>query len=117
MYVKNKEESGIDLEQAFDETELMEHIENMRSDCKSWKYTRVLKDFGTRKASGSTVDGEGNEIKLFTHQNYVFKSINEIVQEEKISETKAYFKYFKYVFRDTNAQSSIRGRVMGSIGQ
>jgi adenine-specific DNA-methyltransferase len=116
VYVKNKEATGLDLNQAFDEIELMEHIENMRNENKSWKYTRVLKDFGTKQPAGSTIDGDGNEIKLFTHSGYVFKSINEIIQEEKITEVKAYFKYFRYVFRDTNAQSSIRGRVMDALG-
>lgn len=116
VYVKNKEANGIDLNQAFDEIELMEHIENMRNDNKSWKYTRVLKDFGTRKQAGSTIDGDGNEIKLYIHDNFIFKSINELTQEDKLSEAQVYFKYFKYVFRDTNAQSSIRGRVMDALG-
>ena len=45
------------------------------------------------------------------------KSISELVEEENISEEEVYKKYFTTVFRDTNAQSSIRGRVMNAIGK
>jgi len=116
VYVKNKDKNGLDLNQAFDEVELMEHVKNMESQDKSWKYTRIVSDFGTKNYTCSTLDGDGNEINIYTHSNYVFKSINEIVKEEKITEEQAYFKYFNVVFRDTNAQSSIRGRVMDTLG-
>jgi adenine-specific DNA-methyltransferase len=65
-YVKNRDsDTALDLNQAFDETDISEHIESMREDGKSWKYTRAIMDFGRRTAVAGTVDGDGNEIKIF----------------------------------------------------
>jgi len=112
VYAKNRDsETALDLNQAFDETELSEHIASMKEDGKSWKYTRALVDFGSRVSIGTTVDGDGNEIKLFEHSSYKMQPISELGNENQ-----AYLKHFETVFRDTNAQSSIRTRVMESIG-
>ena len=38
-----------------------------------------------------------------------------VAQREGLSEREAYMKYFDRIFRDTNAQSSIRTRVMEAV--
>jgi adenine-specific DNA-methyltransferase len=116
IFTKNRESaSALDLNKAFDETELSEHISAMREDGKSWKYTRALVDAGSRVAIGTTTDGDGNEIKLYEHNSYKMLPISDLIPPGK-SEADAYLKHFETVFRDTNAQSSIRTRVMDAIG-
>lgn len=117
IYVKNRDIEALDLDKAYDEVKLTDHIQYMRDEKKSWKYTRVLKDFGTNELTTTVKDGDGNDIKIFTHKKFVMKSISELVEEENISEEEVYKKYFTTVFRDTNAQSSIRSRVMSAIGK
>ena len=116
VYAKNRDsETALDLNQAFDETELSEHISSMKEDGKSWKYTRALVELGTRSLTGTTVDGDGNEIKIYEHSGYKMVPISELI-EHGASEAATYLKHFQTVFRDTNAQSSIRTRVMEAIG-
>jgi adenine-specific DNA-methyltransferase len=115
-YVKNRDsETALDLNQAFDETEISEHIAFMREEDKSWKYTRALTDFGRRAEIATTVDGDGNQIKLFRHSEFVMKPLSQL-QKPGQSEADTYREYFPCVFRDTNAQSSIRTRVMEALG-
>ena len=109
VYVKNRDS------EAFDETELTEHIDSMREANKSWKYTRALTDFGQRSLVATTTDGEGNEIKVFKHAAFKMVPVSELKKpEEDIAET--YFRHFETIFRDTNAQSSIRTRVIHALG-
>jgi len=117
IYVKNREIEALDLDRAFDEVKLTDHIQYMRDEKKSWKYTRVLKNFGVKKHKTTIKDGDGKNIVIFTHSDFEMKSISEIIEEENITEEEAYKKYFEFVFRDTNAQSSIRTRVMNAVGK
>jgi len=115
LYVKNKDAEGLDLNQAFEETDLFEHIEKTKQEKKSWKYTRFVKSFGNKKYVQSVEDGDGNEIKIYEHFDYQFVSFSEAVKSN-ISEKDFYLQHFDTVFRDTNAQSSIRTRVMNAMG-
>lgn len=96
----------------FDVTDLNEYIENYKAEGKSWKYTRILNSLGKKTHFTDTVDGSGESIKIFKHENVEIVTISEIAKRDKITEEEAYFKYFEKIFRDTNAQSSIRQRVI-----
>jgi len=61
---------------------------------------------------GSTVDGDGNEIRVYLRKNPQMFSIKQIARKDGISEKEAYKKYGVSIFQTTNAQSSIRTRVM-----
>jgi len=98
--------------EVYDEEPLMSHIEEMRLGGKSWKYTRVLLDEGERTFLDETVDGSGMPIKIFKHTGYLIRTISDLMEAEKITEEECYLKYYDKVFRDTNAQTSIRTRVM-----
>lgn len=87
-------------------------VENYRQEDKSWKYTTILIYEGDKEYLGSTVDGDGNEIKIFTRKNPIIKSINQIIREENLSEAEAYDKYASKIFQTQMPQSSIRPRVM-----
>lgn len=93
-------------------TEISDLIQQYRDEGKSWKYTTVLVDPGEKVYYGSTVDGDGNEIKVFLRKNPIMKSIHQIEQKDGITEKDAYKKYGISIFQTTNAQSSIRTRVM-----
>ena len=93
-------------------TEMSELIQKYLEEGKSWKYTSVLLSEGSKEYIGSTVDGDGNEIKVFIRKDVKFCSINEIAKQDCISIKDAYKKYGTKIFRTTNAQTSIRLRVM-----
>lgn len=93
-------------------TEISELVNQYESEEKSWKYTTVLVNPGEKEYVGSTVDGDGNEIKVYLRKNPEMLSIRQIAQRDGITVEKAYNKYGIDIFQTTNAQSSIRARVM-----
>lgn len=99
---------------AYEYTEISELIQQYIDEGRSWKYTSVLIDEGEKEYIGSTVDGDGNNIKIFLRKNPQIKSINQIAKDEHITEREAYQKYCTKIFQTTNAQSSIRTRVINS---
>lgn len=95
-------------------TEMSELVEQYRNNGKSWHYTSVLKEAGEKILFGTTIDGDGNEIKLYKRKGVVIKSVNQIMKEESLSEKEVYYKYGKYIFEAKDAQSSIRQRVIAA---
>ncbi|WP_440977658.1 site-specific DNA-methyltransferase [Sedimentibacter sp. LTW-03] len=95
--------------------ELYSLIEQMREEDRSWKYTSVLVDAGQKVYIGSTVDGSGGEIKIYSRKNPQFISVKKIAEKDGITEQEAYYKYYKKIFRTTMPQSSIRPRVMEKV--
>lgn len=87
----------------------------MRDEGKSWKYTRLFKSLGDRRHFKTIEDGAGQPIEIYLHENVVMEPISRVMEDESISEEQAYVKYFDKIFRDTNAQSSIRTRVMAAV--
>jgi adenine-specific DNA-methyltransferase len=106
----------------FEETELQEHIETMKKEDKSWKYTSVFVSRGEKEFVTTIEDGGGNDIQIFRHNNYERTTINALLKErdsiEKAEAEKTiYFEHLENIFSDTNAQSSIRARVMIALGE
>lgn len=93
-------------------TEMSELIQQYIDEGKNWKYTSVLLEPGEKEYYGSTVDGDGNEIKVYLRKNPVMMSIKQVARRDGITEKEAYEKYGVSVFQTTNAQSSIRTRIM-----
>lgn len=93
-------------------TEISELVQQYEEEGKSWKYTSVLVYPGDKEYVGSTVDGDGNEIKVYLRKNPVICSIKQVASREGITEKEVYKKYGTSIFQTTNAQSSIRTRVM-----
>ena len=93
--------------------ELNQYIEDMKSLGKSWKYTSVLKYIDKGEYIKSFYSGTGIEIKLYRHDKFEIKSIAQIANEEFNGDIKkAYYKYANKIFRTTNAQTSIRTKVI-----
>lgn len=98
--------------------ELMNYIEEYIQEGKSWKYTSVLKYIDKGEYVKSFFAGNGDEIKLFLHNDYEIKSINQVATEEFDGDKKrAYYKYIHKVFRTTNAQTSIRTKVVDETAE
>lgn len=93
-------------------TEMYNVVEQYKKQGKNWHYTSVLFDCGDKEYIGSTVDGDGNEIKIYSRKNAVIKSVNQIMKDENISEKDVYYKYGKFIFEAKDAQSSIRTRII-----
>ena len=127
IYVFNRdsEPPALNLLSARETTDLIEHITEMRNEGKSWKYTRALLSKGTRNYVSSILDGSGQEIKIYEHSNYQFSPLSQLIKSRansaKISQEEAerqvYYEHVNQILRDTNAQSSIRHRVMDELGK
>ena len=96
----------------YEYTELSTLIQQYIDEGKSWKYTTVLVDPGEKDYIGSTVDGDGNEIKVYRRIDPIMLSIKQIAKQDGITEKEAYQKYGINIFQTTNAQSSIRTRII-----
>lgn len=103
------------FENVYSYTPISEMVEQYRVDGVSWKYTTALVDAGEKVYVGSTVDGDGEEIKIYKRVNYDIKSISAIMKSEKLTEKEAYNKYAKCIFQTAMPQSSIRPRVMEKV--
>ena len=117
IYTKNmNSENGFKkFNDFYDEVELFEYLETMKQLKKSWKYTRILKSVGTKEHIKTLTDGSGEPIEVYTHKGVVLEPIKKVMEEENLTEVECYLKYFDKIMRDTNAQSSIRTRVMEGV--
>lgn len=97
---------------AYELTEMSELIQKYIDNGVSWKYTSVLLESGEKEYLGSTVDGDGNDILIYLRKNPVIVSIKQAATMDGITEKEAYKKYGTKIFQTTNAQTSIRTRVM-----
>lgn len=95
---------------------LFGHINDMRENGKSWKYTSVLTGYGDCIDEYITQDGSGADIIIKKYNSVKRTTINQIIKNEGISEEEAYFNYYDTIFSDTNAQTSIRSRVIDTVG-
>ncbi|CAK1229961.1 site-specific DNA-methyltransferase [Fructobacillus evanidus] len=111
IYSKNRDLSK-PLKSIYQYKKISNLVQEMRDANISWKYTSVLVDKGIEKYVGSTIDGAGNEIKLYKHENPTIKSINYLKKQEGLTEEEAYDKYGKLAFQTAMPQSSIRPRVI-----
>lgn len=114
IYAKNINELG-SLAHLNQHTELLKLIEEMREEGKSWKYTNVFLDWGEREKVTTITDGDGNPIEIYKRKNVKRSTVSRIMREEGLSEEEVYRKYLNSIFRDTNAQSSIRQRVIDAV--
>ena len=98
------------------ETPLMDVIKEMKDAGESWKYTSVVTSFGVREKIKTIQDGDGNPIDIFLCKNIERSSIRSICKNESLDERSVYIKYIDSIFSDTNAQTSIRQRVIDATG-
>lgn len=113
VYAKNYSSMPI-FNGSYEYREMYSVVEQYRAEEKNWHYTSVLFRAGEKEYVGSTVDGTGDEIKIYRRKNAIVKSIRQIMDDEKISEKDVYYKYGNFIFEAKDAQSSIRTRVIAA---
>jgi len=114
IYAKNYQELD-KFKSAYTYREVGELVEQYKQDGVSWKYTAVLYDEGNKEYVGQTIDGDGNDIKIYKRNGVIVKSVSQVAKDENISKTEVYSKYAKKIFQTAMPQSSIRPRVMKAI--
>lgn len=95
----------------YDEEDLFEIIDEMEESGKSWKYTSVLVDKGKFVEERTVLDGSGEDIKVKKYKGIKRTTINSLVRGGSDRES-AYAENFEWIFSDTNAQTSIRTRIV-----
>lgn len=116
VYTKFTDTAPI-MNTVYKKTEISKLIEFYKQNGISWKYTSVIVDRGDKIYYDSTIDGDGNEIKIYKRENVVFKSVGRLAKDEGVTEKEIYEKYFNDIFVTAMPQSSIRPRVLEKIGQ
>ena len=114
IYVKSYDVFN-SFKNVYEYREIGELVEEYKEIGKSWKYTSVLVNPGEPNYICSTVDGEGNEIKIYSRENYIICSVSELARLENLSEKEIYHKYASKIFQTAMPQSSIRPRVMEAL--
>lgn len=116
VYTKSTDIAPV-MNTVYKKTEISKLIESYKQNGVSWKYTSVIVDRGEKLYYASTVDGDGNEIKIYKREDAVFKSVGRLAKDEGVTEKEIYEKYFNDIFVTAMPQSSIRPRVLKKIGQ
>jgi adenine-specific DNA-methyltransferase len=113
IYTKDKDgEFGFEkFNEVFDEENLFEIIDEMEAEGKSWKYTNILIDKGEFIEERIVLDGSGEPIRVRKFKGVGRKTINSLIRSGYSRET-AYVENFENIFSDTNAQTSIRTRII-----
>ena len=100
---------------AYEYTRMSELVHQYKDEGVSWKYNSVLVDVGEKEYITSTVDGDGNEIRIYKRTGLVSQSIAQYAKAKGISEDDVFDYHFNRIYRTTMPQSSIRPRVMAKM--
>ncbi len=113
VYARQRDGAGgfVKFNDVYDEEDLFEVIDEMEDAGKSWKYTSVLREKGAFVEERMVYDGAGEEIKVRKFKGVVRTTINRLIKEG-VSREAAYTENFDTIFSDTNAQTSIRTRII-----
>ena len=115
VYVKdNASSEGFQkFNDVFEEADLFDLIEDMETSGKSWKYTSVLLDTGTFVEERNVLTGSGEHINVKLFRGIKRTTINQLLRDEpRSSAHDIYPRDFGRIFSDTNAQTSIRTRII-----
>ena len=96
----------------YEEHDLFEHIEMMEEAGKSWKYTSVIETWGEPVEERTVLTGAGEDIRVTKYKGLRRTTLKKLAKETGKSEKELYVQYFNSIFSDTNAQTSIRTRII-----
>ncbi|WP_264229392.1 site-specific DNA-methyltransferase [Acholeplasma laidlawii] len=115
-YTKNNDKFNW-VNNAYSYTEIFELVNSYKTEGISWKYTSIMYEPGDKEYFCSTVDGSGDEIKIYKRNNPIFLSISQVAKKEGITEKEVYYKYIDRIHTTAMPQSSIRPRVMEKLDE
>lgn len=114
LYYKNRSSENAKINPTYIFSDLKKHIKAYEDSGKSWKYTSVLTRLEGKTLLHEDVDaGE----RLFGYSHVETASVRAFAKQMGISEPEVYRTYADRIFQTTNAQSSVRGRVMKLVEQ
>ena len=114
LYYKNRSSENAKINPTYIFSDLTKHIKEYEDSGKSWKYTSVLTRLEGKTLLHEDVDaGE----RLFGYSHVETASVRAFAKQMGISEPEVYRTYADRIFQTTNAQSSVRGRVMKLVEQ
>lgn len=108
VYAKNKEK--VYLNPVFEVTPVVEYVNEYKESGKSWKYTQVLEELGDR-----ILIDNNSERAYYHYPNAKITSIKQFAKSNNLTEEGVYNQFPEKIFRTTNAQSSVRGRVITDL--
>ena len=111
VYAKNKQ--AISLKPTTSGTPLLDVLNDYKETGKSWKYTSVLIDKGTKELLFEDIE---KGYKYYGYKDTKSVSVSQYSKMQSISEDDVYLKHYDKIFRTTNAQSSVRGTVEEKTG-
>jgi adenine-specific DNA-methyltransferase len=76
-----------------------------------------LLDAGERRPLETIRDAEGDPIEVFLCEPVRRTTVAAVCRQQKLTEEEAYQRYFDRIFSDTNAQTSIRARLIEACGR
>lgn len=103
----SKSKNLLQLNPVYEYKEILGYVEMYKASGKSWKYTQVLEELGEAVLI-KKLEGE----EYFHYPSAKLTSVKKFADKHAISEDDVYLKYPEKIFRTTNAQSSIRKKVI-----
>lgn len=94
--------------------DLIPLIEAMEEEGSSWKYTSILLGTGDFVEERIIEDGSGDPIVVKKYKNILRTTVSALERKGKTKED-IYFNNFENIFSDTNAQTSIRTRIINEF--
>jgi adenine-specific DNA-methyltransferase len=110
IYAKNNYTGFKKFNDIYEEENLFELIDSMEANGQSWKYTSIIIDKGTLIDERVVLDGSGEEILVKKYKGLKRTTVNKLTATK--SREEVYIENFDNVFSDTNAQTSIRQRII-----
>ncbi len=95
----------------YEETDLFALIDEMEANESSWKYTSIIVDKGEFIEERTIKDGSGDPIVVKKYKGIKRTTVNSLQKSGEDRET-VYKENFENIFSDTNAQTSIRTRII-----
>ena len=116
IYTKNmsSDRGFVKFNDVYEEVDLFSLIDEMEASKKSWKYTSILLGEGEYVEERTIFDAKGQPITIKKYRNIQRTTINKIITDSKSTLTREiiYNNYFDKIFSDTNAQTSIRTKII-----
>ena len=110
-YAKDYNNGFDKFNDVFDEENLFDIIDEMEANKQSWKYTSILVNKGDFIEERTILDGSGEPIKVKKYKGLQRINVNELIKNG-VTREEAYLQNFDWLFSDTNAQTSIRTRII-----
>ncbi|MCK4542373.1 MAG: site-specific DNA-methyltransferase [Spirochaetales bacterium] len=118
IYVKNNQtELGFrKFNDVYENVNLFGLIDEMEAEGKSWKYTSIILDKGQFIDERIVYDGSGDPINVKKYKGIKRTTVSTLLKSDKYEGRDAiYIDNFDYLFSDTNAQTSIRARIINEF--